>query len=130
MAQPVVGLSEVIEDDAAAVTAAGRQDDGGGGVSFAGHPGRVEGVCDEEEGHDQNHPTGNLVGTCRGSAGSTSRPVGPSTCCLFKTTEIKDKRLVGFSEESNRFLAVKEKHLKRGPTLYFQESSKDPKREG
>lgn len=64
MAEPVVGLSEVVEDDAAAVAAAGRQDDRGGGVGFAGHPGRVEGVCNEEEGHDQNHPTGNLEEMC------------------------------------------------------------------
>lgn len=64
VAEPVVGLSEVIEDDAAAVTSAGRQDNRRGGVGFAGHPGRVEGVCNEEEGHDQNHPTGNLVGIC------------------------------------------------------------------
>lgn len=62
VAQPVVGLSEVVEDDAAAVSSAGRQHDGGGGVSLAGHPGGVEGVCDEEEGHDQDHPAGNLAG--------------------------------------------------------------------
>ena len=61
VAQPVVGLSEVVEDDAAAVAAAGRQHDGGGGVRLAGHPGGVEGVGDQEEGHDQDHPTGHLV---------------------------------------------------------------------
>lgn len=60
VAEPVVRLSEVVKNDAAAVTSAGRQDDWGRGVGFAGHPGRVEGVCDEEESHDQNHPTGNL----------------------------------------------------------------------
>ena len=61
VAQPVVSLSEVVEDDAAAVSAAGRQHDGGGGVRLAGHPGGVEGVGDQEEGHDQDHPTGHLV---------------------------------------------------------------------
>ena len=64
MSEPIVRLSEVIEDDAAAITSTGRQDDGGRGVSFTGHPGGVEGVRDEEEGHDQNHPTGNLGGIC------------------------------------------------------------------
>ena len=61
VAQPVVGLSEVVEDDAAAVTTARREHDGGGGVGLAGHPGGVEGVGDQEEGHDQDHPTGHLV---------------------------------------------------------------------
>lgn len=61
MAEPVISLSEVIKDDAAAVATASRQHDGWGGVGFAGHPGRVEGVCDQEEGHDQDHPTGHLV---------------------------------------------------------------------
>lgn len=61
VAEPVVSLSEVIEDDAAAVASTGRQDNWGRRVSFTGDPGRVKGVCDEEEGHDQNHPTGNLV---------------------------------------------------------------------
>lgn len=63
MAEPVVGLSEVVKDDAAAVSSAGGQDDGGRGVGFTGHPGGMEGVGDEEESHDQDHPTGNLQGT-------------------------------------------------------------------
>lgn len=61
MAQPVVGLPEVVEDDAAAVAAARREHDGGGGVGLAGHPGGVEGVGDQEEGHDQDHPAGHLA---------------------------------------------------------------------
>lgn len=61
VAEPVVSLSEVVENDAAAVASTSRQDDWGGGVGFAGHPGGMESVRDEEEGHDQNHPTGNLV---------------------------------------------------------------------
>lgn len=60
VAEPVVGLSEVIENDATPIASAGRQDNRRRGVSFAGDPGRVEGVSNEEEGHDQNHPTGNL----------------------------------------------------------------------
>lgn len=63
MTEPVVSLSEVVKDDAAAVASAGWQDDGGRGVGFACHPGRVESVCDEEEGHNQDHATGNLVDT-------------------------------------------------------------------
>lgn len=65
VAEPVVGLSEVIKDDAAAVASTGWQDNRWRGVGFAGHPGRVEGVRDEEESHYQNHPTGNLVGLHR-----------------------------------------------------------------
>lgn len=60
VAEPVISLSEVIKDDAAAVATASRQHDGWGGVGFTGHPGRVEGVCNQEEGHDQDHPTGHL----------------------------------------------------------------------
>lgn len=60
VAEPVVSLSEVIKDDATAITATGWQNNWGRGVGFTGHPGRVEGVCNEEEGHDHDHPTGNL----------------------------------------------------------------------
>lgn len=60
VAEPVVSLSEVIKDDATAITSTGWQNNWGRGVGFTGHPGRVEGVCNEEEGHDHDHPTGNL----------------------------------------------------------------------
>lgn len=60
--EPVVGFPEIIKYDAASVPTSGWQDDGGGGVGFTSHPCRVEGVRDKEEGHDQNHATGNLVG--------------------------------------------------------------------
>lgn len=39
VSEPVIRLSEVIEDDAAAITTAGGQHDGGGGVRLTGHPG-------------------------------------------------------------------------------------------
>lgn len=60
VSEPVISLSEVIEDDAAAVTTAGGQHDWGGGVRLTGHPGGVESVCDKEERHNQNHPTCHL----------------------------------------------------------------------
>lgn len=60
VSEPVISLSEVIKDDATAVTTASGEHNGGGGVSLAGHPGGVESVCDEEERHDQNHPTRHL----------------------------------------------------------------------
>lgn len=63
MSEPVISLSEIVEDDSAAVSSAGREHDGGGGVGLAGHPRGVEGVCDQEESHDQDHSTGNLQ-TC------------------------------------------------------------------
>lgn len=61
MAQPVISLSEVVKDDPAAIPATGRQHDGRRRIRLAGHPGRVEGVGDEEESHDQDHAAGNLV---------------------------------------------------------------------
>lgn len=60
VSEPVIRLSEVIEDDATAVTTAGGEHDGWGRVRLTGHPGGVEGVCDEEERHNQNHPTRHL----------------------------------------------------------------------
>lgn len=91
MAKPVVGLSEVVKDDAAAIASTGRQDNRGRGVGFAGHPGRVKGVCDEEEGHDQNHPTGNLVDKYkqRISLGFTVLSVGHSDYWDFKKSSGK-----------------------------------------
>lgn len=60
MSEPVISFSEIVEDDSAAVASASRQHDGGGGIGLARHPRRVEGVRDQEEGHDQDHSTGNL----------------------------------------------------------------------
>lgn len=60
VSEPVIRLSEVIEDNATAITTAGREHNRRGGVRLAGHPGGVEGVCDEEERHNQNHPTRHL----------------------------------------------------------------------
>lgn len=93
VAEPVVGLSEVIKDDTAPVTSTCRQDYRGRGVGFAGHPCRVEGVCNEEEGHDQNHPTGNLVGICNtGCHQVLLFWLGPS---LLLFTELKQKHCLG-----------------------------------
>lgn len=58
--EPVIGFPEIIKYDAAPVTTSGWQDNGGRGVGFTGHPCGVEGVCNKEEGHDQDHSTGNL----------------------------------------------------------------------
>lgn len=60
MTEPVIGFPEIIKYDAAPVATSGRQDNGGRGVGFTGHPCGVEGVRNKEEGHDQDHPTGNL----------------------------------------------------------------------
>lgn len=60
VSEPVISLSEIVEDDAAAVAPASREHDGGGGICLAGHPRRVEGVRDQEESHDQDHSTGDL----------------------------------------------------------------------
>lgn len=60
VSEPVVSLSEIVEDDAAAVTTASREHNGGRGVGLARHPGRVEGVRDQEESHDQDHSAGDL----------------------------------------------------------------------
>lgn len=62
VSEPVIRLSEIVEDDAAAVASAGREHDGGGGIRLTRHPRRVEGVRDQEESHDQDHSTGNLGG--------------------------------------------------------------------
>lgn len=61
MSEPVIRLSEIVEDDAAAVASASREHDGGRGIGLARHPGRVEGVRDQEESHDQDHSAGNLT---------------------------------------------------------------------
>lgn len=58
--EPVIGFPEIIKYNAAPIATSGWQHNGGRGVGFTGHPCRVEGVCNKEEGHDQDHPTGNL----------------------------------------------------------------------
>eukprot|EP00053_Salpingoeca_punica_P010929 m.97584 g.97584 ORF g.97584 m.97584 type:complete len:573 (+) comp15536_c0_seq2:800-2518(+) len=66
VAQPVVGLAEVVEDGAGAVVLAGGEDDRRGGVGLRGDPGAVVGVHAEEDGHDEGD--GQADGVARGVA--------------------------------------------------------------
>ena len=60
MSQPVIRLSEVIEDDASAIVAASRQNDRWTRIRLRRHPRAVERVHDQEDGHNQDNTRRNL----------------------------------------------------------------------
>ena len=60
-AKPPVRLSEIVENNPGAVVGAGGEHDTGRAVGLTRHPGAVEGVGDEEEGHHAHKEHGDAL---------------------------------------------------------------------
>lgn len=60
MSEPIVSLSEVVKYDPATITCTGGENDGGTGVGLGGDPGTVEGVGNQEGGHQEHNTCGHL----------------------------------------------------------------------
>lgn len=58
--KPIVRFSKIIKNDPTAISTTSRQHNGGRRVGLTSHPGRVEGVGNEKESHDQYHATCHL----------------------------------------------------------------------
>ena len=61
LSEPIVSLPEIVEDDSGAVVLFGGEDDGGRRVRLGSDPGAVEGVGDQEHGHQSHHHRRHLV---------------------------------------------------------------------
>ena len=60
VSQPIVGLSEVVEDDLVTIVRLSRQHNRRARVSLRGHPCAVECVARQQEAHEENHTGRNL----------------------------------------------------------------------
>jgi hypothetical protein len=60
VSQPIVGLSEIVEDDLVTIVRLSRQYNRGARVSLRGHPCAVECIARQQEAHEENHTGRNL----------------------------------------------------------------------